>query len=83
MFLSEKMKFFQIRVRTSIAFVCTNTVGQQPKPTNNRKEKIRVLTSLLFLFGAFRCGNKPPVLPGEGKKAERKEKSASKKQAQG
>ena len=48
MFLTENLKILQLPLRTSIAFVCTNALGQQPKPTNNRKEKIRILTSLLF-----------------------------------
>jgi len=28
------------------------------------------LLRISFLFGVFRCGNKPPVLPGDNKKGE-------------
>jgi len=39
LFLSEKLKILQLRLRTSIAFVSTNAVGQRPKPTNKHKRE--------------------------------------------
>ena len=48
-------------------------IKAKPKQTSKIKINDRItgndLGDTVVLFGAFRCGNKPPVLPGEEKRA--------------
>ena len=41
-------------------------------PTRGAKKPEYALRTLVFFFGVFRRGNKPPVLPGDNKKLQQK-----------